>query len=60
MIGASDKDGAYPAERPIPSHDLVASVYYAFGIGPDDTVEAVGGQPKRVLERGEPAPELFR
>jgi hypothetical protein len=59
VIGASDADGAYPAERPVASHDVVASVYHAFGISPDDTVEAVGGQPKKVLEHGEPVLELF-
>lgn len=59
VIGESDADGAYPKERPIPSHDVVASVYHAFGITPDDTVPAVGGQPKRVLEQGEPVLELF-
>jgi len=60
VIGASDPDGAYPTERPIPSYDVVASVYHAFGIAPDDTVEAVGGQPKKVLDQGAPVLELFR
>jgi hypothetical protein len=59
VIGASDENGAYPADRPIASHDLVATVYHAFGITPDDTVDAVGGQPKKVLERGAPVLELF-
>ncbi len=59
VIGSSDAHGAYAHDRPIPSHDVVASVYHAFGITPDDTVEAVGGQPKKVLERGEPVRELF-
>jgi hypothetical protein len=59
VIGASDEQGAYPADRPIPCEDLVASVYHVFGIQPDDTVEAVGGQPKKVLDRGEPVRELF-
>ncbi len=59
VIGASDSQGAYPSERPIASHDIVASVYHAFGIGPDQTVPAVGGQPKRVIEKGEPVHELF-
>jgi hypothetical protein len=59
VIGASDAEGAYPKDRPIASHDVVASVYHAFGIGPDETVEAVGGQPKKVLESGAPVPELF-
>jgi hypothetical protein len=59
VIGASDEQGAYPADRPIPCEDLVASVYHVFGIQPDDTVEAVGGQPKKVLDRGEAVRELF-
>ncbi len=58
-IGASDAQGAYPTERPVASHDLVASVYHAFGIHPDETVTAVGGQPKKVLDQGEPIRELF-
>ena len=60
VVGASDAEGAYPSERPIPSHDVVATVYHAFGIAPDDTVEAVGGQPKKVLDQGAPVLELFR
>lgn len=59
VVGRTDDNGAYPADRPIPSRDVVASVYHAFGITPDDTVEAVGGQPKKVLDAGEPIRELF-
>lgn len=59
VVGKTDENGAYPADRPIPSHDVVASVYHSFGINPDDTVEAVGGQPKKVLDQGAPIPELF-
>jgi uncharacterized protein (DUF1501 family) len=59
VVGRTDENGAYPADRPIPSHDVVATVYHAFGISPDDTVEAVGGQPKKVLDQGAPVLELF-
>lgn len=59
VIGASDEIGGYPADRPIPSHDVVASVYHSFGISPDDTVESVGGRPVKVLEKGTPVLELF-
>jgi uncharacterized protein DUF1501 len=59
VVGASDENGAYPKDRPIAHHDVAATVYHAFGISPDDTVEAVGGQPKKVLERGEPVRELL-
>ena len=59
VIGASDDQGAYPKERPVSPGDLVASVYHAFGIHPDDTVEEVGGRPRPVLESGSPVLELF-
>jgi hypothetical protein len=59
VVGASDENGGYPADRPIPSYDIAATVYHAFGISPDDTVQAVGGQPKKVLEAGAPIRELF-
>lgn len=59
VVGASDAEAAYPSERPVASHDLVASVYHAFGIHPDDTVPTVSGQPKKVLEQGAPVLELF-
>jgi len=59
VIGASDADGAYPDGRPVAARDVVATVYHVFGIRPEDTVEAVGGQPKAVLDRGEPVLELF-
>ncbi len=59
VVGATDAQGAYPADRPIPCQDVVASVYNVFGIGPDDTVPSVGGQPKRVVEDAQPVSELF-
>jgi len=59
VIGASDEQGAYPADRPIPCQDVVASVYHAFGISPDDRIVTREAVPKPVLEHGEPVRELF-
>ena len=59
VVGKSDSIGGYVADRPIPSHDVVASVYHAFGIKPTDRVEDVGGTPRNVLLKGEPIHELF-
>lgn len=59
VIGASDEIGGYVKDRPIPSYDLVATVYHAFGISPDAMVASVGGQARRVLEKGEAVRELF-
>jgi len=30
--GKSDRYAAYPAEDPVPPHDLVATVYHALGV----------------------------
>ncbi len=59
VIGASDEIGGYPKDRPIGCWDLVATVYHAFGISPDDTIAIPGGAQRRVLETGEPVRELF-
>ncbi|MEX0727836.1 MAG: DUF1501 domain-containing protein [Planctomycetaceae bacterium] len=32
VYGASDKDGAYPAENPVPPGDLTASIFHLLGI----------------------------
>jgi hypothetical protein len=59
VVGASDEQGAYPADRPIPCEDLVATVYHAFGISPDDRIVTREEVPKPVLEHGRPVRELF-
>jgi hypothetical protein len=43
--GASDKDGAYPAEAMVRPDDLAATLYYLLGIDPAAEVYAVDGRP---------------
>jgi uncharacterized protein (DUF1501 family) len=45
VYGASDKDGAYPAENPVRPDDLSATVYHLLGIDPHTHVRDVQGRP---------------
>jgi hypothetical protein len=59
VIGASDKQGAYPKDRPVKPIEVVASIYKAMGINMDETMmPGPGGRPIRLVE-SEPIAELF-
>ena len=57
-IGASDKNGAYPATRPITPNDFGATVYRALGIDPELEVRDRLNRPIQVV-KGEPIRGLF-
>jgi hypothetical protein len=58
VIGASDKNGAYPTTDPIRGGDLTATIFHLLGIDPGGTFRDKAGQP-HPLTRGEPiAPAL--
>ncbi|MCL6650579.1 MAG: DUF1501 domain-containing protein, partial [Chloroflexi bacterium] len=52
VIGSSDATGAYPKDRPVTPADLVATLYAAFGIDPNLTVQVPGSEPIRLVDRG--------
>lgn len=56
--GASDKNGAYPAENPVRPDDLAATMFYLLGIDPHTHVYAVGDRPVPVAE-GNPIMEVL-
>ena len=58
LIGASDKFGAVPADRPVSVADFVATVYRALGLDPKARALAQG-RPMTVLPEGSPVNELF-
>jgi hypothetical protein len=58
VIGASDKFGAVPAERPVSVPDFVATVYHALGLDPHKEF-VVQGRPMKMLPQGEVVRELF-
>lgn len=57
--GRSDKDAAYPIERPVSPENLAATIYYALGIDPELRVPDQQGKPVQILEGGTPMVELF-
>ncbi len=58
LIGASDKYGAVPTERPVSVADFAATVYYALGLDPKAVVMAQG-RPMTLLPEGSVVRELF-
>lgn len=53
IYGASDRDGAYPAENPVRPDDLAATMFHLLGIDPRTEVMGVGNRPLRIAE-GDP------
>jgi arylsulfatase A-like enzyme len=58
VIGASDKFGAVPTERPVSVPDFVATVYHALGLNPHAEFLSQG-RPMQMLPQGEVVHELF-
>lgn len=57
--GASDKDAAYPIDRPTSPEDLAATIYYALGIDPHLQLPDPQGRPVSIVSGGQPVTELF-
>ncbi len=58
IYGASDKQGAYPAEAPVSPHDLMATVFYALGVPPHQILYDAEHRPRPVYG-GQPLVDLF-
>ncbi len=50
VYGASDKDGAYPAENPVRPDDLSATIFYLLGIDPHTEVYSAAKRPMLIAE----------
>jgi uncharacterized protein (DUF1501 family) len=60
VVGASDKDGVAPAERPVKPYDVHATVCHALGINGSKEIMTPLELPMRLVrEGGEPVKELF-
>lgn len=57
--GRSDKDAAYPADRPTSPADLAATVFTALGIDPELRLADPQGRPVPLVDGGRPLAELF-
>ncbi len=58
VIGASDKYGAAPAERPVSIADFAATVYHALGLDPKAVFNS-NGRPVTMLPQGSVISELL-
>jgi len=58
VYGASDAEGAYPAENPVRPDDLAATLYYLFGIDPKTEVRDRNDRPLPVA-KGDPIMDIM-
>jgi len=57
--GRSDKDAAFPQDKPVSPESLAATVFHALGIAPETRLHDAFGRPVSVIEGGQPLIELF-
>lgn len=57
--GSSDKDAAYPADKPVSPENLAATIFQALGIAPHTQIHDLLGRPIPVMEKGVPLDDLF-
>lgn len=58
IVGASDRLGATPAERPIHPPELAATIFHLLGIAPSAEFHDPIGRPRSVTDSGQPIREL--
>jgi hypothetical protein len=56
--GASDRHAAYVKDNPVRPEDLLATVYFAFGLSPETEIRDREGRPQRISD-GRPVTALF-
>lgn len=59
LYGRSDKDAAYPADRPVSPEDLACTIYRALGIDPHGFIPDRENRPVALVDGGRPLLDLF-
>ncbi len=59
VIGATDKEGNAPSERPLKPEDLAVTLYTKLGINPRKEFHTSLGRPVPMVNGGEAIRELF-
>lgn len=57
-IGASDKDGAFPKDRPVTPEELIHSLYVLLGIDPTRFLPSLSGREIQIVREGKFIKEL--
>jgi hypothetical protein len=58
IIGSSDKNGAFPADRPVRPPDLAATLFHLLGIHPNHEFMDPVQRPRPVTDAGVPLREI--
>ncbi len=58
-MGASDRNGAYPADSPQLPENLAATIYHALGIDHELRIPDPQNRPVPLVDGGRPLVELF-
>ena len=59
LIGASNRKGEVPVDRPVAPTDVLATMYRHLGINPRQHTTTPQGRPIPILPDGEPIAELL-
>lgn len=59
VYGSSDKDAAYPIDKPVRPEDLAATIYTALGIDPHLQLPDAQGRPVTIVPEGRAVMDLF-
>jgi hypothetical protein len=59
VLGNTDKQAAYPIDRPVSPGDLISTVYHLLGVDPDRTVPDQLGRPVAINQGGQPVREVL-
>lgn len=59
VYGSSDKDAAYPIDKPVTPEDLAATIYTALGINPHLQLPDAQGRPVSIVDGGRVIEEIF-
>jgi hypothetical protein len=59
IVGATDRRGERPAERPLTPGDIHATIYHVLGVDPQASFVNTAGRPITALEHGKPIKELL-
>jgi uncharacterized protein (DUF1501 family) len=58
-FGSSDRRGAYPNTNPVSAADIIATIYHALGIRPDQEIRDRQDRPVLLVPEGTPIHDLF-
>ena len=59
VLGASDKLGAYPTDRPVSPGELVATMYHLLGVDSQMSLPDLSGRPIPIAHGGSPLVEII-